>query len=69
MRGARVKPDSPFDRGFTSIEELKSRCEAETGFAPPEAPVFRRGGGAGAHGDAGRAGRANVAASAETGGA
>ena len=29
MRGARVKPDSPFDRGFTSIEELKSRCEAD----------------------------------------
>jgi len=32
-----------FDRGFSSIEELKSRCLAETGFEPPRAPVFRRG--------------------------
>ena len=29
-----------FDRGFGSIEELKSRCETETGFAPPREPVF-----------------------------
>jgi len=31
-----------FDRGFTSIEELKARCETETGFAAPVAPVFRQ---------------------------
>ncbi|QBF32003.1 hydantoinase B/oxoprolinase family protein [Thalassococcus sp. S3] len=30
-----------FDRGFTSIDELKSRCLKETGFEPPIAPVFR----------------------------
>lgn len=30
-----------FDRGFTSIEELKTRCKAETGFDAPRAPVFR----------------------------
>jgi N-methylhydantoinase B len=29
-----------FDRGFTSIEELKSRCRAETGLEPPLAPQF-----------------------------
>ncbi len=29
-----------FDRGFESIEELKARCEQETGFKPPQAPVF-----------------------------
>jgi N-methylhydantoinase B len=29
-----------FDRGFKSIEELKSRCRAETGHAPPAAPQF-----------------------------
>jgi N-methylhydantoinase B len=29
-----------FDRGFTSIEELKARCLAETGLAPPVAPKF-----------------------------
>ena len=29
-----------FNRGFTSIEELKSRCLAETGFEPPKAPRF-----------------------------
>jgi N-methylhydantoinase B len=29
-----------FDRGFKSIEELKSRCLAETGHAPPAAPQF-----------------------------
>ena len=33
-----------FDRGFESIEELKSRCLAETGFEPPAEPVFHRGG-------------------------
>jgi len=38
---ARPKPDSLFDRGFTSIEELKARCKAETGFDAPKAPVFR----------------------------
>jgi len=45
MRAARVEPDGPFNRGFSSIDELKSRCEAETGFAPPREPVFRRGAG------------------------
>ena len=34
------KPEGPFNRGFTSIEELKSRAMAETGFAPPKEPVF-----------------------------
>ena len=29
-----------FDRGFDSIEELKSRCLAETGLPPPNAPTF-----------------------------
>jgi N-methylhydantoinase B len=27
-----------FDRGFTSIDELKGRCQVETGLAPPVAP-------------------------------
>ena len=31
-----------FDRGFSSIEELKKRCLRETGFEPPKAPVFRQ---------------------------
>jgi N-methylhydantoinase B len=31
-----------FNRGFTSIDELKRRCKNETGFEPPKAPVFRR---------------------------
>jgi N-methylhydantoinase B len=31
-----------FNRGFTSIQELKKRCKAETGFDAPNAPVFRR---------------------------
>ncbi|MEM8756083.1 MAG: hydantoinase B/oxoprolinase family protein, partial [Pseudomonadota bacterium] len=31
-----------FDRGFESIEELKSRAKAETGFEPPADPVFHR---------------------------
>jgi N-methylhydantoinase B len=34
-------PVKLFDRGFESIEELKSRCQRETGFPPPRAPVFR----------------------------
>jgi N-methylhydantoinase B len=29
-----------FDRGFASIEELKARCVAETGLAPPSPPKF-----------------------------
>ena len=29
-----------FNRGFDSIEELKSRCLKETGLPPPETPVF-----------------------------
>jgi len=33
-------PVALFDRGFKSIEELKSRCVAETGLAPPVAPQF-----------------------------
>jgi hypothetical protein len=31
-----------FDRGFDSIDELKSRCLAETGLAPPEQPKFTK---------------------------
>ncbi|MFZ9994882.1 MAG: hydantoinase B/oxoprolinase family protein, partial [Steroidobacteraceae bacterium] len=31
-----------FDRGFESIEELKSRCKAETGFEPPMQPRFTK---------------------------
>jgi len=31
-----------FDRGFESIEELKARCKAETGFDAPRAPVFTK---------------------------
>ena len=38
---ARPKVEGLFNRGFTSIEELKSRCLAETGFAPPRSPVVR----------------------------
>ena len=29
-----------FDRGFTSVDELKARCEAETGLPAPAAPRF-----------------------------
>jgi len=29
-----------FDRGFQSIDELKSRCLAETGMRPPQQPTF-----------------------------
>ncbi|HSO46743.1 MAG TPA: hypothetical protein VLQ68_02315, partial [Rhizobiaceae bacterium] len=39
---SRRKQDGLFNRGFSSIEELKARCKAETGFAPPAAPVFRQ---------------------------
>jgi len=31
-----------FDRGFESIEELKERCEKETGLKPPRAPRFMK---------------------------
>jgi N-methylhydantoinase B len=30
-----------FDRGFTSLDELRARCKAETGFVPPTQPRFR----------------------------
>jgi len=30
-----------FDRGFSSIDELKQRCKQETGFDAPVTPVFR----------------------------
>jgi N-methylhydantoinase B len=39
---ARRGPVALFDRGFTSIEELKARCLAETGLAPPTQPTFGR---------------------------
>jgi len=29
-----------FDRGFESVDELKSRCEDETGLPPPRQPTF-----------------------------
>ncbi|MDE2349650.1 MAG: hydantoinase B/oxoprolinase family protein, partial [Gammaproteobacteria bacterium] len=35
-------PAALFDRGFTSIEELKARCLAETGLAPPVQPKFSK---------------------------
>ncbi len=39
---AAKRPEMPlFDRGFTSIDELKQRSLRETGFPPPAAPVFR----------------------------
>ena len=31
-----------FDRGFESIDELKSRCLEETGLPPPEQPKFTK---------------------------
>ena len=31
-----------FDFGFESIEELKARCEEETGLAPPAQPEFQK---------------------------
>lgn len=33
-------PTKLFDRGFESLEELKSRCLAETGLQPPSEPKF-----------------------------
>ena len=33
-------PTQLFDRGFKSIDELRSRCKAETGFEPPREPRF-----------------------------
>ncbi len=35
-------PVQLFDRGFASIEELKARCLAETGLAPPVQPKFSK---------------------------
>jgi len=35
-------PKKIFDRGFESIEELKGRCKAETGFDPPAQPRFTK---------------------------
>jgi N-methylhydantoinase B len=35
-------PAQLFDRGFETIEELKSRCKAETGLEPPTAPQFTK---------------------------
>lgn len=35
-------PTKLFDRGFDSIEELKSRCERETGLAAPAQPQFTK---------------------------
>jgi N-methylhydantoinase B len=37
----KTKSTGLFNRGFTSIDELKKRCKAETGFDAPKAPVFR----------------------------
>jgi N-methylhydantoinase B len=39
---AKRGPKKIFDRGFETIEELKARCKAETGFDPPRAPVFTK---------------------------
>jgi len=39
---AKRGPKKIFDRGFESIEELKARCKAETGFEPPRTPVFTK---------------------------
>jgi N-methylhydantoinase B len=33
-------PKQLFNRGFDSIEELKARCQKETGLPPPAAPQF-----------------------------
>jgi N-methylhydantoinase B len=33
-------PKKLFDRGFESIDELKARCQAETGMPPPSKPQF-----------------------------
>jgi N-methylhydantoinase B len=37
----KTKSTGLFNRGVTSIDELKKRCKAETGFDAPKAPVFR----------------------------
>jgi len=39
---AKRGPKKIFDRGFESIEELKGRCKAETGFDPPAQPRFTK---------------------------
>ena len=39
---AKRGPTKIFDRGFESIDELKSRCKAETGFEPPMQPRFTK---------------------------
>jgi N-methylhydantoinase B len=39
MRAERGEPKL-FDRGFDSIEELRARCEAETGLPAPRPPAF-----------------------------
>jgi N-methylhydantoinase B len=33
-------PVELFDRGFRTVDELKSRCQAETGLPPPSQPRF-----------------------------
>ncbi|HEY8539155.1 MAG TPA: hydantoinase B/oxoprolinase family protein, partial [Steroidobacteraceae bacterium] len=40
---AKRPPKKLFNRGFETIEELKARCEAETGLKPPAAPKFVKG--------------------------
>lgn len=40
MEGKRGQPEL-FSRGFSSIDELKSRCLKETEFEPPATPIFR----------------------------
>jgi len=45
LRAAMAKARGPvklFDRGFESIAELKGRCLAETGLAPPQQPRFTK---------------------------
>ncbi|MFO0450644.1 MAG: hydantoinase B/oxoprolinase family protein, partial [Pseudomonadota bacterium] len=45
LRAKMAKERGPvklFDRGFESIDELKARCQAETGFAPPVQPKFTK---------------------------
>ena len=39
---AKRGPKKLFDRGFESIEELKSRCKSETGLEPPAQPRFTK---------------------------
>ena len=33
-------PQALFDRGFKSLQELRARCRAETGFDAPKEPRF-----------------------------